>query len=492
VSAEQSTAVPRSAGGRGSSSRLARTLEENGTLVIAVAAFALIMLIVLRKALVVDGWMAIMSGREIAQHGLPSHDALTVMAHGRRWIDQQWLAQIALYGLVRLGGLKLALIIHAALGALALGLAATASRSLGASARAATWVCLPVFAALYPEASVLRPQSFAYPLFAVVLWLLVADSRGPSRRVFLTLPILMLWANLHGSALLGAGLVALAGLVGLVKALLARPRRLSARALALVLAPWPCLLVSPYALHLPAYYKKVLVGSDFGRIVSEWAPTTLNRSTAAVYLLVLLGMWLIGRAGGRLTTFEKLAFLAMSLVAFQAVRNSAWLGLTSLVVLPALVDSLRPVTEEPRRLNRLLATSMLGVVVISTLGVATNPLGRFTRGFPVAAAQAAATAAGPNGKVLATSTYADWLLWSEPRLRGRVAFDARYELLTKAQLTRLADFTSRVGAWIRATDGYRVVVLGTQDDRELAQALVGSGKARVVHHDAAVVVLRML
>jgi hypothetical protein len=348
-----------------------------------------------------------------------------------------------------------------------------------------------VFAALYPEASVLRPQSFAYPLFVAVLWLLVADSRAPSRRVFATLPILMLWANLHGSVLLGAGLVALAGVVGLAKGLLARPRSLSGRALALVLAPWPCLLVSPYALHLPAYYRKILVGSDFGRIVSEWSPTTLNRSTAAVYLLVLLGMWLIGRAGARITPFEKLALLAMSLVAFQAVRNSAWLGLTALVVLPVLVDSLRPATEEPRRLNRLLATAMIGAVAISTLGVATNPVSFFTKSFPVAAANAAANAAGPNGKVLATSTYADWLLWSEPRLRGRVAFDARYELLTKAELSQLADFTSRVGDWLRTTDGYSVVVLGAQDDHELEQALVRSGRARVVQRDAAVVVLRL-
>src|SRR5438067_1905161 len=45
-----------------------------------------------------DTWMTLAYGREVAQHGLPSHDALTVWAHGRTWIDQQWLGQLAFYG----------------------------------------------------------------------------------------------------------------------------------------------------------------------------------------------------------------------------------------------------------------------------------------------------------------------------------------------------------------------------------------------------------
>jgi hypothetical protein len=465
-------------------SGVANVLEENGTVVVAVAAFALVMLVVLRRGLVVDGWMALVSGREVVQHGLPSHDALTVWASGHRWIDQQWLAQLAIYGLARAGGFKLALLVHAALCVGALALTATAARRLGGSARATTWVMLPVLIGYYPEAAVLRPQTFAYPLFAALLWLLVADSRAPSRRVFAVFPILALWASLHGSVLLGAGLVSLAGLTSL-----AWQRRFSGRAVLLVLGPWPCILASPYALHLPAYYKKVLVGGDFGRFVSEWAPTTLTRETAAVYLLVLAGMWLIGRAGGRITAFEKLAFVAMSVVAFQAVRNTAWLSLTALVVLPALVDSLRRPVVEPRRLNRLLSTAVMTCVLVGVAAVAAKPERWFTGGFPSPAAAAAARVAGADGRVIATTPYADWLLWSEPRLRGRVAFDARYELLTKSQLSSLGDFEARVGDWTKATRGYSAIVLGAKDDRTLEEALVATGRARVAYRDAEVVVV---
>ena len=174
--------------------------------------------------------MAIVSGRWIAQHGLPSHDTLTVFAHGRRWTDQQWLAQLALYGLWRLGGMKLALFVHALLVTSGLAGAALYARTRGATARSVTWIAIPVLIAYYPVASVMRPQSFAFPLFAAVLWLVLDDARQPSRRVFWTLPLLVLWTNLHGSVVLGAMLVSLDGLVGMVRAATAERARARAPA----------------------------------------------------------------------------------------------------------------------------------------------------------------------------------------------------------------------------------------------------------------------
>jgi hypothetical protein len=443
--------------------RIAAFLEENGALLVVLGSLAIVMVASLRSSLLPDGWMALVSGREIAAHGLPSHETLTVWAHGRRWVDQQWLAQLLLYGLWRGGGLKLALFVHAALSVGAFAAAAVLARRLGASARSTTWISLPVLVTFYPGASVMRTQSFAYPLFVAVFWLLVTDARKPSRRVFAVLPLLAVWANLHGSVLLGAALVSLAGLVG---------------------------LVSPYALHLPAYYENVLRGSGFSRFVTEWAPTTLTLVTVPLYLLMVGGVWLLGRTRNRLSAFEKLAFLTTAVLAFQTVRDMVWFGLVALVLLPRLLDEVIPSVPEPRRLNRLLAAAICGGVVIAVVGVATNPASWFERDFPAAAADAAAAAAGPQGRVLATSPFADWLLWTHPELAGRVAFDARFELLTPVQLERAARFLGRSGSWTATANPYRVLVLGKQDDGQLRAALLGSGLARVVRIDRNVVVLR--
>src|SRR6185437_15069055 len=111
---------------------------------IVLGAFAIVLVLSLHKQLVVDGWMALVSGRWIVEHGLPSRDTLTVLAHGHRWIDQQGLAQGAFYGLWRLGGIKLALLIHALLVTRGLAGAALFARTRRAPPRSVTWVAIPV------------------------------------------------------------------------------------------------------------------------------------------------------------------------------------------------------------------------------------------------------------------------------------------------------------------------------------------------------------
>src|SRR5262249_54679618 len=138
VSTQATTKGPTAVG------RLGQLLEENGTVVLVVAAFAAILITHLRTALSVDGWMALLSGRVMAEHGLPSHDMLMVWTHGRPWVDQQWLAQFVLYKLEQLGGLQLVLLVHAAIVTGAFGGAALLVRRLGGSARSVTWVAVPV------------------------------------------------------------------------------------------------------------------------------------------------------------------------------------------------------------------------------------------------------------------------------------------------------------------------------------------------------------
>ena len=278
VSARQDAlTATKQAGTRGSRvARLSLLLEENGTVVVVVAAFAAVLITHLRTALAADGWMALLSGRVVAEHGLPSHDTLTIWAHGRTWVDQQWLAQLVLYELERLGGLPLVLLVHAALVTLGLGAAAVLARRLGGSARSTTWVALPVLVAFWPGAAVMRPQSFAYVLFVGVLWLLLDDLRSPSRRVYLALPLLVLWANLHGSVIVGAALVAGYGLIELAGSLWAKPRTVHARSLVLLLAPWLCMLASPYATSLPHYYRTIF-SSNFGSYVMRGLANGCNQ-----------------------------------------------------------------------------------------------------------------------------------------------------------------------------------------------------------------------
>jgi len=468
--------------------RIARVLEENGTLVVVLTVFAILLVVDLRHERVADGWMALLSGREVAQHGLPSHDALTVWADGKRWVDQQWLAQLTLYELDRLGGIRLVMLVHALLSSSALVVVAAAARRFGASARSITWVCVPVMVSYFQGASVMRPQTLTFILFAALLWLLVTDEVKPSRRTYLVFPLLMLWANLHGSVVFAAAVVSGYGLLAVGRSL---RRRSSPPAghLALAVAPWACIFATPYALHLPSYYRVILFSGGFGSYVTEWAPTTLTALTAPLFLLVLGGVWLIGRSGSRTTLFEKLLFVATARLAFQAVRNMVWFSLVCVLVLPKLVDALRPAVVEPQRLNRLLATAMLIGLGVSIIGVAAKSTSWFVEDYPASAAAAAANAAGGGGRIFANESYADWLVWTHPELSGRIAFDSRFELLTRDQLRRIAEFRNRVAGWKTTIRGYNVLVLDPDGERKVWHALVRSG-AKVISKNPHVIVLR--
>jgi hypothetical protein len=112
---------------------------------------------------------------------------------------------------------------------------------------------------------------------------------------------------------------------------------------------------------------------------------------------------------------------------------------------------------------------------------------RFSSLAPEAAAAAAATG---DGKVFVPLELGDWLMWNEPAMRGRVAADARAELLTAPELRRFAGLWRGAAGWRTLTAGYRSFVLSPTDERWLVRRLVSRPtRFRVVYRDEKIVVL---
>jgi hypothetical protein len=430
-----------------------------------------------------DTWMTFAFGHEIVHNGLPHHDALTVWAHGRTWVDQQWLGQLIFYGAYVLGGVRGAMVLQTMFLAAATALAIVAARRHGGSTRSVTWITLGTFLVLAWGSWTLRVQSLVFLLFVALLWLLAEDSRRPSRRVLLALPIVALWANLHGTAFLAAGLVSLRGLAMLLE----RDRPLRARlpmSAVLVAAP-ALLLASPYGFSTVGYYHKLLLNPAFSRYVTEWAPTKLGVATAPFYLVALLAAWLAGRCRARLTLFEQAALLVTLVLGLLAIRSVVWFMLAALVLLPAALDGvLSSHWDNPRyrHLNKLLALSAPLVCAWIVVGAFSRPSGWYTRDFPPAASDTVARIANENPglRIFANERYADWLLLDHPELRGRIAFDARFELLTAKQLKRLVEFRLRIEGSRRVTRGYGLLVLDPTSEKKVAKGLLAAGARRVL------------
>ena len=149
------------------------------------------------------------AGEEILTAGrIPAADTWTFTILGEPWLDQQWGAQFILTAVYRVGGWTGLVLFRAALVGLIATMTFELCRRHGTGVRTAAWLALGAFAVASP-AMALRPQLIAMALFALTL-LLVTDREAHPRRLWLVIPIAVLWANVHGSFFLAPAVLVLA------------------------------------------------------------------------------------------------------------------------------------------------------------------------------------------------------------------------------------------------------------------------------------------
>jgi hypothetical protein len=468
-----------------------RIAEEEVVLVVLLSVFAVIFLLVFAPTLLVaDSWMTLAAGREIFEHGLPSHDPFTVLGAGRNWTDQQWAAQLVFYGAHALGGLPVVVVVNTVVVVGAFALAAVAARSLGAGPAAILLVFFPVILSS-PGAWTVRAQVIALPLYVALLWLLASQARRPTRRVYLAFPILLVWANLHGSVALGALLTMLLGIVEIVQR-----RGVDLRDALLVLVPALLVLATPYGpVDTARYYHLLLVDPPFDTSqVTEWNWSDPGLDTSVFYVLAALAVALAIRYRRRLTAFE-LATLALTLGgAFEAIRGIAWFAMACLVLLPVALGNLLEPRPSPaaRRINTVLAALSLVLIVAAVAYDLARDRTWYVQKWPPRAVDTVRQASS-NGssRVFATDRNADWLLWNIPGLRGGLAYDVRFEIYSPETFLRIVRFRGERGDdWKALADGYRTIVLETDSRPSSVGDFLAEPGARVIYRDDLVTVVR--
>jgi hypothetical protein len=436
-----------------------------------------------------DSWLTLLGGREIVAHGLPHHDSWAILSHGHQWIDQQWLAQLFYYGFYKLGGLGLVGRINVLLFASAGLIALIAARRRGASP---TRVLICAVPALLLMPSFIRAQVLSELLFVIVLILLVQESRRPSRRVFLVFPLIALWANLHGAAVMGAAMVSLLGMFELYGSARSS-RRGTGRGLLLALGAWPCLLMTPYGLGVLPYYRATLENPAFAKYITEWqSPHPLTLWGATFFLTALFAGVVVVRRIRDFNLFELAILLFTFAGGLLAVRSVVWFVCAVLVLVPRALEGLWPARHKPGArqfvpLRAALATLPLVLCLVFVARQQTN----VEQLWPAGASRSVATAArnDPSVRIFANEEYADWLLFREPQLRGRLAFDGRWEILRPDQMSAVVDFLfKRTPKWERVARGYGLFVLNPKTNRRVDETFSGRVDMHVVYRDKRVVV----
>ncbi|MCL7959977.1 MAG: hypothetical protein M8861_07290 [marine benthic group bacterium] len=143
----------------------------------------------------------------IENRAIPRVDVFSHTMQGREFIPFEWLSEVLFSAADSLAGLAGVAILTGLLFATAVGLTYQAIRRFGVPAPVACAFGVLAFLLqavhLHP-----RPHMFTTALVALFSLLLLEVRRGGSRRLLLTLPVLMVaWVNLHGGFLVGFILV---------------------------------------------------------------------------------------------------------------------------------------------------------------------------------------------------------------------------------------------------------------------------------------------
>jgi hypothetical protein len=149
-----------------------------------------------------DTWWHLAAGRWIAENGaVPFEDTLSYSASGHEWINLQWLHDLVLYLLYRIGGANALVVVSTGAYASAFAiLVVHLRRSLGPLAT----TCLTIWVLLVcQDRFAVRPEMVSFVLLQIVLWLLSTMRESDGRRLWLLVPLTLLWVNLHALFILG-------------------------------------------------------------------------------------------------------------------------------------------------------------------------------------------------------------------------------------------------------------------------------------------------
>jgi len=193
--------------------------------VLAGVAVGVVLVLALSKVTSTDTWVHLSLGRWIVENGaVPRSNVLSYTQPDRPTIDHQWLFQVCLYALERGVGIDGVIVVKAVVVAAAFAAVLATARRKGADPAIAC-LTLVVAACAARFRFTVRPQVVAFLLFGAYLGLVERWRQDGSRLLAALLPLQVLWANLHGSAILGCGLLLACALAETARRLIARGRR---------------------------------------------------------------------------------------------------------------------------------------------------------------------------------------------------------------------------------------------------------------------------
>jgi hypothetical protein len=435
-----------------------------------------------------DYWWYLRVGRDTLTSGaVPRLDTLTFTQAGTPVVYHSWGAAVLFWLVYRLGGLSLTVLLRGALVASAYSLVWLTARRLGAGRLGSALVLLAAVLASSNNWS-MRPQLFAYPLFALALFLLYRWQAGEKKAVWGLPLISLLWVNLHGSFVMLILLVGAALVFG--NPPLALPpfsskmggdgggsRRSLALAFAGVLL---ATLVNPRGFGAWTYVFNSLTVASSQQFSAEWLPPVNTGWQMNIFFMWLLGFPLLAfLSPHKPDRLEWAWFLGFGFLALWGERYVIWFVFILVVLTACLLSDWEKKYVGESRLGLPALNLALGLVFVLLPLVFLPGLREkwwkqspaATENTPIAATEwlvARPDLPGPLWSEIGFSSYLEFALPQRPTW-----IDTRFEVFPVEQWQAYKDITYARYNWGNLLDATEANLLlaSTQTQPDLLSAL---------------------
>jgi hypothetical protein len=345
-----------------------------------------------RNVLDPDVWWHLKTGEWIVQHwAIPHTDPFSYTRSGQPWTVHEWLCQVGMYGLFRWAGYGGLIVVFAAIiSAAFIPVYLRCSTNTFASAAVTLWGALATEVVWG-----VRPQILSF--FLLSLWLLLLErAEENAKLLWWTLPLTLLWVNLHGSVILGPFFIGLFIAGQILEMLLSSSPRVpnpNLRWLGLaLLANLAIIPLNPNGASILWYPTQTL---HVQRYISEWASPNFHGIDYGAFLLLILATFsVLGFSRRQVRPRDVILLLATLIVALSSVRMIPLFVLIAVPIvarplgdwLAADKASVSPHRSQPAILNAVLLLAMVVFAAVHAFQVIGRQRFEEATHFPTAAA----------------------------------------------------------------------------------------------------------
>jgi hypothetical protein len=304
----------------------------------------------------------IATGQWILDHGaIPRTDPFSFTWAGKPWVPIEWLAEVIMAGAYRLAGYSgIAALVTAALMALHAIVFFNAARFVRPLAAVGTIIAMDLI--LIPT-MLARPHLLAWPLIAFWTWLMLRARESEKAPPLAAALLMVIWANLHGSFVMG---LAIAGAFGL-EALIASADRMRAFRQWAVFGIACLIAVFVNANGVEGVIHPLRMANlAMLPLIDEWKPST-PAVTPFFFAVLFATVVLLWFKRPRLSLVRWLLLGALLVLALLQVRHQAVLAIVAAMLLPRGFAEKTGEAGQRRSLVPLTAAGIAALVAVRAL-----------------------------------------------------------------------------------------------------------------------------